>query len=154
MSARQVGILGLLGVCLVAGCSRPQPGPKGDASASTAAGSVEGQPSNEHPQATTARASSTPEKPHELDPNRVKVYAMMMVLGYAADKYRETHHEFPPSLDLIVNAREALIDPWGRPYHYDRKGEHNGGQHPDIWSEGIDPTDPSAILSNWDGVEN
>jgi hypothetical protein len=154
MSAWRVGILGLLGICAVAGCSRPQPGSKADAPASSAVGSVEVHPSNPHPPVTAARASSTSGKPHELDPRRVKVYAMMVVLGYAADKYREAHHEFPPSLDLLVNAREALIDPWGRPYHYDRQGEHSGGQHPDIWSDGIDPTDPGAMLSNWNGVED
>ncbi len=78
----------------------------------------------------------------------------MLGLVATAYKYHDEHHEFPKSLDLLVGKPEALLDPWGRAYHYDLKGPHNHGEQPDIWSEGADPKDPHAVLGNWDDGSN
>jgi hypothetical protein len=47
--------------------------------------------------------------------------------------------------------KEALIDPWERPYQYIAAGLKNGGLKPDIWSQGPVPDDNTKVISNWPG---
>jgi hypothetical protein len=55
----------------------------------------------------------------------------------------------PPDGGLPLVERDALIDPWGRPYKYDAAGPNNAGVRPDVWSLGPDPNDAKGIIGNW-----
>jgi general secretion pathway protein G len=41
--------------------------------------------------------------------------------------------------------RDALLDPWKKPYQYDASGQHNRGNKPDIWT--VSPS--GKQLGNW-----
>lgn len=78
-------------------------------------------------------------------------------LSTACKNYYLSNQTWPASLnDLLVKdqngkgpyleSRDALTDPWGRPYHYDQNGSQNNGRQPDIWAE--DPKDGTKY-GNW-----
>jgi hypothetical protein len=47
-----------------------------------------------------------------------------------------------------LESRDALLDPWGQPFQYDKNGTINQGMKPDIWT--TDPKDPQRTkLGNW-----
>jgi uncharacterized protein (TIGR03067 family) len=59
---------------------------------------------------------------------------------------------FPQSLDELfvgnppyLEGKNALINPWGRPYHYDPSGPRNKHRHPDIWT--VSPS--TEEIGNW-----
>ncbi len=105
-------------------------------------------------QASAKPSSSDKDNTPFMDPFRVQARSVMFVLGYGAYKYKKEHGDFPKSLTEMVAKQEDLLDPWGRPYHYDPVGAHNNREVPDIWSDGADPSDPRAILVNWeDGAD-
>jgi hypothetical protein len=56
----------------------------------------------------------------------------------------------PPNGRPFVE-KEALIDPWGRPYLYNPAGLTNRGLKPDIWSLGPAANDNTKVISNWPG---
>lgn len=80
-------------------------------------------------------------------------------LTSACMQYSLKHNgEFPDSLDILVNqdaaggpyleSRDALRDPWGQAWQYDKSGPMNGGKKPDIWT--TDPKDQNrAKIGNW-----
>jgi general secretion pathway protein G len=79
------------------------------------------------------------------------------VLTDACRAYAIKHaNNFPESLDLLLAAdqrggpwledRDALKDPWEKPYQYNKAGPRNQGKRPDIWT--IDPTTQQEI-GNW-----
>ncbi len=79
-------------------------------------------------------------------------------LTTAAQAYLIMQGEWPDRLEQLVKPpqggrpyvdKEALIDPWGRPYRYDPKGPKNNGQKPDVWSIGPDANDPKGRVGNW-----
>jgi hypothetical protein len=43
--------------------------------------------------------------------------------------------------------KAGLADPWGKPYQYDPTGKRNGGNKPDVWSDGPD----GKPIGNWRG---
>lgn len=66
-------------------------------------------------------------------------------LGEACQRYAIKHNgEFPNQLDdLLVKdglggpyleSRDAMLDPWGHPYQYDKTGPNNNSMRPDIWA--------------------
>jgi general secretion pathway protein G len=77
-------------------------------------------------------------------------------LTNAVQTYRTRHNSWPDTLDQLVNpdskgaaileSRDALKDPWGGTYRYDKSGPNNQGRKPDIWAE--DPSDGTKC-GNW-----
>jgi type II secretory pathway pseudopilin PulG len=63
--------------------------------------------------------------------------------------------QFPDSLQTLLQQdtrggpyledQDALIDPWGQAYQYDRSGSKNNGKRPDIWTVLPDGT----MVGNW-----
>ena len=85
-------------------------------------------------------------------------YLQTKVLTQACTGYAAKHGgEFPNSLDdLLVKdetggpflkSPDALLDPWGRKYQYDRTGQMNNQMDPDIWT--VDPKDQNKRIGNW-----
>ena len=62
---------------------------------------------------------------------------------------RLDHLLAPPGGGPQLVERDALTDPWGRPYRYDPAGPQNAGVRPDVWSLGPDPNDPKGVIGNW-----
>jgi general secretion pathway protein G len=75
-------------------------------------------------------------------------------LTMAAESYKLNNDSYPPSLEALTQAqpnggqplleRDALLDPWSKPYRYDAAGTNNGGLKPDIWADG-----PNGPIGNW-----
>jgi general secretion pathway protein G len=75
-------------------------------------------------------------------------------LTQAVKTYYINHGSYPPSLAALLQqtdqggpyleTRDALIDPWGRPYQYNPAGTNNGGLQPDIWAD-----TPAGQVGNW-----
>jgi len=66
-------------------------------------------------------------------------------LTSAVQTYKLKNNTWPQSLDVLLNkdpkgygpyleSKDALIDPWGNPYHYNAAGTHNNGLKPDIYA--------------------
>jgi general secretion pathway protein G len=77
-------------------------------------------------------------------------------LTQACQAYAIKHNgQFPESLQQLLqqDARggpyledpEALKDPWGQAFQYERSGPRNNNRKPDIWTKGPDGTD----IGNW-----
>ena len=78
-------------------------------------------------------------------------------LTQACQAYAIKHgNTFPDSLQQLLSKDEqgggpylestdALLDPWGKQYQYDRSGTHNRGMKPDIWTVAPDGTQ----VGNW-----
>ena len=76
-------------------------------------------------------------------------------LTSACDAFRLKNGRFPKNLEELLQQNEFggpflkspdfLIDPWGRPYHYDPAGPRNKGLDPDIWFVHPDGTE----IGNW-----
>jgi Type II secretion system (T2SS), protein G len=76
-------------------------------------------------------------------------------LTAVVETYKLNNGEYPPTLDTLLQPQPrggpafygeagALLDPWGKPFHYDAAGLHQGGRRPDIWSDS-----PKGPLGNW-----
>lgn len=79
-------------------------------------------------------------------------------LTAAAQAYEVRFGQLPERLEQLTTPpgggpplveRDALTDPWGRPYKYDPAGPHNAGVRPDVWSLGADSNDPKGVIGNW-----
>jgi hypothetical protein len=80
-------------------------------------------------------------------------------LQQAVFAYKTKHSVWPESLrvlaerhadgDLAFVKEGLLVDPWGRPYHFDPLQLHPETNAPLIWSDGRDPADPDAQITNW-----
>jgi general secretion pathway protein G len=81
-------------------------------------------------------------------------------ISKACDTYQMRHGgAFPENLEVllvkdelgnapILESRDAITDPWGRPYQYDKSGPMNQGMHADIWT--TDPGDQTQTkIGNW-----
>jgi general secretion pathway protein G len=80
-------------------------------------------------------------------------------LTSACTTYSLRHNgDFPDSLDQLLvkdaaggpylESADALADPWGQRWQYDKTGPMNNGTKPDIWTS--DPKDPQrAKIGNW-----
>jgi len=77
-------------------------------------------------------------------------------LTNACQQYKLRHNgQYPDSLetllvkdakgDACLEDRDALMDPWGVPFMYDKAGPRNNGRKPDIWTKGPDGVD----IGNW-----
>jgi general secretion pathway protein G len=83
------------------------------------------------------------------------------MLTTAAESYNVQHKgQFPDSLDILLQkdqdglgpylkSAEALIDPWGRQYAYDKNGNNNNGMQPDIYSMG---GNDGKQIGNWPNI--
>jgi hypothetical protein len=78
------------------------------------------------------------------------------VLVTASTSFKLKYGDYPEKLEQLAKPpdgfpfveNKSLVDPWGRPYQYDPKGEKNDGLQPDIWSLGPRSKD-GAIIGNW-----
>jgi hypothetical protein len=83
---------------------------------------------------------------------------MAKVLSQACETYALKHNDaFPDSLEMLLQpdpangnqpylkSRDALLDPWGVPFQYDRTGKRNNGLRPDIYCKAPD----GKIIGNW-----
>ena len=87
--------------------------------------------------------------------------AKMDVTTIAAqlEAYNLKSGSYPDGLESLTEAPpggvaylkpEALMDPWSRPYQYDKNGTHNAAYgKPDVWSTGSNANDPTNIIGNW-----
>ncbi len=82
----------------------------------------------------------------------------VQTLTKAAQAFEIRYGQLPERLEQLAAPpdggnpfvdRDALTDPWGRPYKYDPAGPRNAGVRPDIWSLGPDPNDPKGVIGNW-----
>jgi type II secretory pathway pseudopilin PulG len=81
-------------------------------------------------------------------------------LGVAISTYAVKNGRYPESLQALTQRQpsgddalieeKSLIDPWGRPYHYDPDQRHEKTDRPLIWSDGPNADDPRSKISNWD----
>jgi general secretion pathway protein G len=89
----------------------------------------------------------------KLNTARVQVKT---TLTQACENYYVDHQSnYPASLEALLESdaeghgpylknREALVDPWGKPYQYNSAGPNNGGKQPDIWADS-----PKGQIGNW-----
>src|SRR6202035_1302650 len=74
--------------------------------------------------------------------------------------YFAKHDKYPENLEALAQthsngspplvSEKGLIDPWGRPYHYDPQKLHPKTERPLIWSDGPNPGEDGSKISNWD----
>lgn len=92
---------------------------------------------------------------HVDDAKKDAAAMQVKTLTKAAQAYKLHNDDFPQSLDqLLVKSpsgkgpyledADALIDPWGQPYRYDKMGARNNGLKPDIYSESV-----HGVIGNW-----
>jgi general secretion pathway protein G len=91
-------------------------------------------------------------------------YLQTKALTAACTGYAAKHAgDFPESLDQLLQkdaaggpfleSPDALLDPWGQRYQYDKSGPMNNAMKPDIWT--IDQKDPAkAKIGNWPKSRN
>ena len=85
-------------------------------------------------------------------------------LDKTAQAYQAKNRAWPDSLEDLASrqqdgsegylAKSALVDPWGRPYQYDRNNRHPDNDQPLIWSEGPNPGESGSKITNWSPKEN
>jgi hypothetical protein len=82
----------------------------------------------------------------------------VMTLQHVVLAYKERHAFWPENLQILGKPQadgglhvveEYLVDPWGRPYHFDPRQLHPETNTPLIWSDGPDPTNPDGRITNW-----
>jgi general secretion pathway protein G len=77
-------------------------------------------------------------------------------LTNAVKTYYLDHSAYPDSLQALLvrsadgkgpylEEEDAIYDPWGQPYQYDKSGQHNHGTRPDIFTTGPD----GSTIGNW-----
>jgi general secretion pathway protein G len=80
-------------------------------------------------------------------------------LDKTVQAYQAKNRAWPDSLEDVATqqsdgsegyvAKSALVDPWGRPYQYDRNDRHPENDQPLIWSEGPNPGESGSKIANW-----
>jgi hypothetical protein len=91
--------------------------------------------------------------------NKVRIaQARLQVLTGAVQSYFVAKGDYPDNLPALLDNSEGipdyvdmsdLVDPWGRPYHYEPQTRHPTKGTPLIYSDGPTPGDPSQRLRNW-----
>lgn len=76
-------------------------------------------------------------------------------LTSVCDAFKVKHLRYPDNLNELlvrdqfnivwVDDSSRLLDPFGKPYQYDKNGPRNKGLHPDIWHVAPDGT----MIGNW-----
>lgn len=88
------------------------------------------------------------------DPRVAIAKAQAEAISAALESYVNSIGRYPASLGELTQphggrpgplAPVALIDPWGRPFRYDRSGANNAGKRPDVWTL----TPDGAAAGNW-----
>ncbi len=85
----------------------------------------------------------------------------MSALTQASQAYFIKNREWPQSLaDLLkkdgngvgpyLENKDALLDPWMKPFQYDPAGPKNKGLKPDIWTV----TPEKVVIGNWPAAKN
>jgi general secretion pathway protein G len=85
--------------------------------------------------------------------------ADVSTLARACEAYKLHFEDFPDSLEQLcappdggkpqLDNREMLLDPWGRPYRYDKAGPNNNGLKPDVSTTGS----KGQVIGNWAGAK-
>jgi Type II secretion system (T2SS), protein G len=80
-------------------------------------------------------------------------------LDRAVSAYKNTTGDWPAELATLTEPQpngdrgfltaSALVDPWGRPYHYDRNNRHPDTDQPLIWSDGPTAGQAASKIDNW-----
>ena len=80
----------------------------------------------------------------------------LKLLTDATQAYSLKNGEFPDTLKeltegdpLFLENKALLIDPWNKPYQYDKAGPKNKGKSPDIWT--VAPN--KYLIGNWPGED-
>jgi len=86
----------------------------------------------------------------------------LKTLSDAVNSYKVQHGDYPPSLEALTQRTldggtayieiAALIDPWGRPYVFERENRHPQTGKPHLFSEGPNMGDANSRISNWTAV--
>jgi general secretion pathway protein G len=81
--------------------------------------------------------------------------AQIQSLSSLCDQYRIKNGDFPDSLQALtqpdpnrkvyVEDPNKLLDPWKKPYQYDKNGQKNQGRHADIYTVSPDGLE----IGNW-----
>jgi Type II secretion system (T2SS), protein G len=92
----------------------------------------------------------------ESGPSVTRARLMISHIDKAVDAYKARHGgHAPDELKILTENQNSgltandLVDPWGRPYHYDPGECHPDTQQPRVWSEGPNPGEPGSIIANW-----
>jgi hypothetical protein len=74
----------------------------------------------------------------------------LKTLDKAMIAYQANKSALPDKLEELDVTSNALVDPWGRDYHYDPTQLHPETRQPLIWSDGPNPGHPGSKISNWE----
>jgi hypothetical protein len=84
--------------------------------------------------------------------------AQLQALTTALRAYRVARGDYPDDLQALADTaeampayvdRSALLDPWGRPYHYEPHIRHPTDGTPLVYSDGPTPGDAGKRIRNW-----
>jgi general secretion pathway protein G len=86
----------------------------------------------------------------------------LKTLSDAVNTYKVQHGDYPPSLEALTQRTAdggtayieiaSLIDPWGRPYVFERENRHPQTGKPHLYSEGPNLGDAASRISNWTAI--
>jgi hypothetical protein len=91
------------------------------------------------------------------DQDQAAVRKHVTLLDGAVERYRKEKGNWPVDLEALLamdpdsarkpylESQEAIIDPWGHLYQYDRSGSRHDGSKPDIWAVASD----KSLIGNW-----
>lgn len=86
----------------------------------------------------------------------------LKTLSDAVNSYKMQQGDYPPSLEALTQRTvdggtaylevAALLDPWGRPYVFERENRHPQTGKPHLYSEGPNPGDGHSRISSWTAI--
>jgi len=95
----------------------------------------------------------------ESNPYLARARLGIQNLDKAVSAYKATNADWPQELQSLTEKQSdggepyltanSLVDPWGRPFQYDRNNCHPDTQQPLIWSEGPNPGVAGSKIANW-----
>lgn len=84
-------------------------------------------------------------------------------LTQAVQAYNLKHGQFPDTLEMLLDpsvrggpyleSKDAIIDPWGKQYIYEKSGTKNKGLKPDIYSIPPGADGERDWIGNWSKIE-
>ena len=94
----------------------------------------------------------------DTNPQVTRARLAIKNLEKAVMTYKNSY-DFPEKLEILTDDKanaagallsaSALIDPWGRPFHYDPNQLHPDTGMPLIWSDGASPGQPGSKIESW-----
>src|SRR5262245_11718836 len=105
---------------------------------------------------TPTAVSKSPSEPRDAS-KRDAAKLQIKALEQAVQQFALNNASvWPPTLEILTEPkadggapylkREALTDPWSKPFQYDANGTHHKGKLPDIWTV----TPGGETIGNWD----